>query len=69
MVSELGLTSLRVTAAMVRGAPLCRATGRERWADGLEIVLKGGQVGGPGFFVAAREGTPSVRATRSEVIA
>jgi 3-oxoisoapionate kinase len=56
IVSRLGVTSLRVRAPMVRGAPLCVATALEPWADGLELILKGGQVGGADFFEAACAG-------------
>jgi len=56
IVNRLGITSLRVRAPLVRGAPLCVATAREPWADGLELILKGGQVGGPDFFETACAG-------------
>lgn len=56
LVSALGLTSLRMIAPLVRGAPLCRATAQESWADGLEVVLKGGQMGPPNFFEMVRLG-------------
>jgi uncharacterized protein YgbK (DUF1537 family) len=32
------------------GSPLCRARAREDAFDGLEIAMKGGQVGKPDFF-------------------
>lgn len=49
---QLGLTALRYSAPLVRGAPLCRAYG---WAGELELVLKGGQIGGPDFFREVRD--------------
>jgi uncharacterized protein YgbK (DUF1537 family) len=44
---QLGLTALRYSAPLVRGAPLCRAYGG---TGELELVLKGGQIGGANFF-------------------
>jgi uncharacterized protein YgbK (DUF1537 family) len=44
---QLGLTALRYSAPLVRGAPLCRAYGGP---CELELVLKGGQIGGADFF-------------------
>lgn len=52
---ELGAFALTAIRPMVAGAPLCRL-----WSDGpldgLEIVLKGGQRGGPQFFDEVRRG-------------
>lgn len=45
---ELGIRALTYAAPIAPGAPLCRAD------NGLELVLKGGQVGGPEFFERAR---------------
>jgi uncharacterized protein YgbK (DUF1537 family) len=45
-----------MTARLAPGAPLCRAWSREPRRDGLEIVLKGGQMGGTGFFGSVRDG-------------
>ena len=38
------------------GAPLCRAWSSLPARDGLEIVLKGGQIGQADFFDAVRQG-------------
>jgi uncharacterized protein YgbK (DUF1537 family) len=46
-VQELDITALTFAAALTPGAPLCRAHGG---ASGLELVLKGGQVGPENFF-------------------
>jgi uncharacterized protein YgbK (DUF1537 family) len=35
------------------GAPLCRIHSDDQHLDGLDIVLKGGQMGSPDFFEAA----------------
>jgi uncharacterized protein YgbK (DUF1537 family) len=37
------------------GAPLCRAHSTDPALDGLELVLKGGQIGTPDFFDQARK--------------
>ncbi|MBN3728963.1 four-carbon acid sugar kinase family protein, partial [Burkholderia sp. Ac-20379] len=44
-------------AGMAPGAPLCRAWSDNPARDGLEIVLKGGQMGAASFFGSVREGT------------
>lgn len=46
-VRELNLTALTYAAPLARGAPLCHAHG---WNGGLELALKGGQVGSDDFF-------------------
>jgi uncharacterized protein YgbK (DUF1537 family) len=56
VASALGISALSVAAGMAPGAPLCRAWSREKRRDGLEIVLKGGQIGDASFFAAVREG-------------
>jgi uncharacterized protein YgbK (DUF1537 family) len=50
VASMLGISALAVEAAMAPGAPLCRAFSRLPQRDGLEIVLKGGQIGDDAFF-------------------
>jgi uncharacterized protein YgbK (DUF1537 family) len=49
----LGLQALTMLSPLAPGSPLCRAHARERGLDGLEIALKGGQVGGPDYLLAA----------------
>jgi len=39
-----------------RRAPLCRAWSKSAQRDGLEIVLKGGQIGGASFFGSVKAG-------------
>ncbi len=56
VASELGIHALTVAASLAPGAPLCRAWSDDPRRDGLEIVLKGGQMGGPDFFAAVRDG-------------
>jgi uncharacterized protein YgbK (DUF1537 family) len=54
--SQLGIHALTFAAPMAPGAPLCRAHSNERTMDGLELVLKGGQVGKNDFFRQVLEG-------------
>jgi uncharacterized protein YgbK (DUF1537 family) len=62
VAGALGIDALSVAAAMAPGAPLCRASSQNPRRDGLEIVLKGGQMGSPSFFGAVRAGHPLVAA-------
>jgi uncharacterized protein YgbK (DUF1537 family) len=41
------------------GSPLCTAHGRHAATNGLQIALKGGQVGGDGYFAQIRDGLSS----------
>jgi uncharacterized protein YgbK (DUF1537 family) len=52
----LGIDALTAIAPLDPGSPLCRAHAPGDGLDGLEIALKGGQVGRPDFLVAVREG-------------
>ncbi len=54
--SMLGIDALTAVAPMAPGSPLCRAHSTDPTRDGLEIALKGGQVGGDDFFCAVRDG-------------
>ena len=56
-VQQLGLTALTFAGTLAPGAPLCRAHAEEKTGlDGLELVLKGGQIGPEDFFGMARYG-------------
>lgn len=55
----LGIYALTAVAPIAAGSPLCRAHTSEAALDGLEIALKGGQVGAPDFFCAVKRGTPN----------
>lgn len=59
VASTLGIDALSVVAGLAPGAPLCRAWSAEPRRDGLQIVLKGGQLGEASFFGAVREGRVS----------
>ena len=56
-LSQLGIHALSWSASLQPGAPLCRAHADARELDGLELVLKGGQVGSDDFFERVRLGT------------
>ncbi|CAG4894239.1 3-oxo-isoapionate kinase OiaK [Paraburkholderia gardini] len=59
VAGALGIDALSVVAGLAPGAPLCRAWSAEARRDGLQIVLKGGQLGDAAFFGAVREGRVS----------
>lgn len=54
--STLGVYALTAVAPIAPGSPLCRAHASDPALAGLEIALKGGQVGRPDFFCAAKQG-------------
>lgn len=49
-VAQLGIHALTFAGPLQPGAPLCRAHADDAALDGLELVLKGGQIGSPDFF-------------------
>jgi 3-oxoisoapionate kinase len=55
---ELGVHALTVAMSMPRtpGAPLCTAHSEKAGFDGLQIALKGGQIGATDYFDAIRSG-------------
>lgn len=55
-VAQLGIDALTWVAPLDRGAPLVRAHADDPAIEGLELVLKGGQIGGEDFFEVARHG-------------
>jgi len=46
----MGIESVQMIAALIPGAPLCRATAPGSPLDGLEVNFKGGQVGSEDYF-------------------
>jgi uncharacterized protein YgbK (DUF1537 family) len=50
VAGALGIEALQVLAHLVPGAPLCRGHSQDAACDGLQIVLKGGQMGDAAFF-------------------
>ena len=53
-VAQLGIHALTWAASLEPGAPLCRAHAPTPDLDGLQLVLKGGQVGGDDLFERMR---------------
>ena len=54
-LTALGAEALSAVAPLAPGAPLCRiVTQRDAAIDGLEVTLKGGQMGAPEFFIQAK---------------
>lgn len=48
---EMEVEALEMMAPMVSGAPLCKVHSRNKNINGIEINLKGGQVGGKDYFL------------------
>ena len=55
-VKQLALEALTFAASLVPGVPLCRAHAPGSPFHGLELALKGGQMGSDDFFVRVRDG-------------
>lgn len=53
---ELGITAVEMIAPVYLGAPLCRAYANGSPVDGMEVNLKGGQVGDERYFEVLRKG-------------
>jgi uncharacterized protein YgbK (DUF1537 family) len=56
-VRKLGVEALTFAGLLSAGAPLCRGYSRDPAVDGLELVLKGGQVGPENFLEIVQKGT------------
>ena len=56
VAAALGVQALTMQARLAPGAPLCRAWSNLPARDGLELVLKGGQMGEADFFGRVRDG-------------
>jgi uncharacterized protein YgbK (DUF1537 family) len=56
VVQQLGISAMTIAYPLAPGAPLCRAHSNLPRFDGLELSLKGGQVGGADFFGRVRQG-------------
>lgn len=54
----LGIDALSAIAGIAPGSPLCRTYADDTRRDGLELALKGGQIGGIDYFSAVRAGGP-----------
>ncbi len=55
---QLGIDALTYAAPLAAGVPLCRGHSSDPSMDGLELALKGGQVGAENFFETALRGRP-----------
>ncbi len=55
-LQQLGLYALTWSASIEPGAPLCHAHSDDKIFRNLELVLKGGQIGGQDFFELVRNG-------------
>lgn len=53
---ELGVYALEAIMRLAPGGPMCRAYSEDIRFDGIELVLKGGQVGEEHYFVRVRNG-------------
>ncbi len=58
-VQQLGLHALTVASPLVPGCPLCHGHSDDPALSGLEIALKGGQMGQRDFFRRAKTGAAS----------
>jgi uncharacterized protein YgbK (DUF1537 family) len=56
-VQQLGAYALTWAGPLAPGAPLCRAHAEDPAIDGLELVLKGGQIGEADFFSRVKAGS------------
>lgn len=52
---EMGIYGLEMLLPVSPGAPLCKAYSLEPELEGVELALKGGQLGGPDFFANVRK--------------
>lgn len=53
---QLGIYALEILMPLAPAAPLCRASAKDARFDGLEIAMKGGQIGAPDYFRAVQRG-------------
>ena len=53
---SMGIDALRMLAPLVVGAPLCQGYSKDAEVDGLEMNMKGGQLGPANYFGILRDG-------------
>lgn len=53
----LGIHAVEMIAPQIKGAPLCRVYAKDSPVDGIQINLKGGQLGEKDYFVALENGS------------
>ena len=56
VASTLEIQALTIVSSLTPGSPLCRAWSKKLTRDGMEVVLKGGQMGSENFFGMVRDG-------------
>jgi uncharacterized protein YgbK (DUF1537 family) len=56
VVRQLGIAAMTVLTPLAPGSPLCRAHAPHGPLDGLQLALKGGQIGKADFFGRVRDG-------------
>lgn len=56
VVESLPVDALEVVHPLAKGAPICRCHSADPRFNGLQIALKGGQIGDPRVFIEALEG-------------
>ncbi|MEO3805096.1 four-carbon acid sugar kinase family protein [Nonomuraea sp. B1E8] len=61
VVAVLGARSLDVVGSLAAGGPVCVLASDDPAVDGIEVALKGGQVGGDDFFLRAAAGLAATR--------
>ncbi|HMP41384.1 MAG TPA: four-carbon acid sugar kinase family protein [Roseiflexaceae bacterium] len=59
VTSTLGIYALDMLTPIAPGSPLCRGYAADPAIDGIEIALKGGQVGKVDYFAHVRQGSNS----------
>ena len=57
IVAQLPVDALEAVLPLARGSPICRAHASAGRFNDIQLVLKGGQVGGRDFFLAAKKGS------------
>jgi uncharacterized protein YgbK (DUF1537 family) len=53
---QLSIYALEFLMPLAPAAPLCRASAEDPGIDGLQIAMKGGQIGAPDYFRAVQQG-------------
>lgn len=63
MLRAMGVSALEAVAPFAPAMPFCRAHG-DSPVDGVELVCKGGQIGGDDLFEEIRAGRPFIKETK-----
>ena len=54
ILTQLPVDALEAVSPLAKGSPICRCYSEVEQFNGMELVMKGGQVGAADFFVAAK---------------